>query len=184
MANCMICGDPLSFFDKNKACPKCAEAFKEMTTTDNRDIAMPICEQFKVYLPQITDEGTKALLEEGIKKVEETFKPEPPLMHTTTNGFEGYAIKEYFGVVVAKAVFDSGKAQTLERMQDAKPSFSQFDRQARKLGANAVVGMRVEYSLVVSDQSGMWCKVMETVTGTAVFVEPVHERIRLGEQYD
>ncbi len=184
MAKCAICGDPIGFFDKNKVCPKCVEAYKTMTTAENQDIALTISEQFQEALPNIKDEQVKELLAEGIKKVHEKFKPEKPLMRTTTGGFEGYAICEYKDIVIVKEVFDSGKAQMLDRMQDARPSFSKLDRQAKKLGANAIVGMRIEYSLVVSDHSGMWCKVMETISGTAVVVEPIHERIKYGEQYD
>ncbi len=184
MANCTICGSPLGFFDKNKACPKCAEAYKTMTTTENQDIAMTICEQFQEALPNVKDEQIKELLTEGINKVQEKFKPEESLMHTTTNSFEGYAIREYKDIVIIKEIFDSGKTQMLERMQDARPSFSKLDRQAKRLGANAIVGIKIEYSLVVTDQSGMWCKVMETISGTAVVVEKIHERIKFGEQYD
>lgn len=184
MANCTICGKILSFFDKSKSCPECVEAHKAMMETENRDIAMTICEHFQKALPGIQDKEVKAFLTDEINKTLARFKPEEPLMHTTTSGFDGYAIREYKEIVMVKEVYETGKTQALDRLKEARPSFNKLDRQAKKLGANAIVGIEIDYSMVVCDQSGMWSKIMETVSGTAVVVEKIHERVKFGEQYD
>lgn len=171
MASCTICGRVLSFLDKSKVCPQCREAHKEMISTENRDIAMTICEQFQKAFPQIQDTEMKEFLSTEIDKTLKKFKPESPLMHTTSNHFDGYIIREYKDIVMIKEIYDSGKSQTLDRLKEARPSFNKLDRQAKQLGANAIIGIRIDYAIVVSDQSGMWSKVMETVSGTAVIIE-------------
>lgn len=177
MANCTICGKILSFLDKNKACPECAEAHKSMMTLENEDMVLTIAEKFQAQIPAMQDQQMKEFLQGELDKVYEKFKPENPLMHTSTDGFEGYDIVDYKDIVIIKEVYETGKAQTLDRLKAARPSFSKLDRQAKKLGANAIIGIKVEYSIVVSDQSGMWSKVMETTTGTAVVVEKSTHRI-------
>ncbi len=183
MATCTICGKTLGFLDKGKACPECAEAHTSMMTLENEDMVLTIAKKFQELIPEMQDQEMKEYMQGEVNKVLEKFKPEDPLMHTSTDGFEGYDIVDYKDIVIIKEVYESGKAQTLDRLKASRPSFSRLDRQAKRLGANAIIGIKVEYSIVVSDQSGMWSKVMETTTGTAVVVEKV-ARDLLGCDFD
>ncbi len=90
-------------------------------------------------------------------------------MITTTSSFDGYWIREYLGLVsgeaeINKTLFSSlekpGHAFGINEAQDRAASAAM--REARRKGANAIVGARTD---VVTDLACV------LVTGTAVIVE-------------
>lgn len=103
---------------------------------------------------------------------------------TTTNSIEGKAIKNYKGVVFGEVIagvnaikdfkagltnFFGGRSATYEKeiIQAREAALSEMSERAEKMGANAVVGVSVDYEVLGAD-NGM---LMVTVSGTAVVVE-------------
>jgi uncharacterized protein YbjQ (UPF0145 family) len=101
---------------------------------------------------------------------------------TTTNSIEGHAITEYRGVVVGEAIMGAnvfrdmfagitdiigGRSGAYEqKLGDARETaFDELKEHARGLGANAVVGVDIDYE-VVGDSM-----LMVSVSGTAVTIE-------------
>ncbi len=102
---------------------------------------------------------------------------------STTPTFEGRAITHYYGVVVGEAILGAnifkdmfagirdivgGRSAAYEgELRKARQiAFDEMSEQATALGANAIVGIDVDYETVGS-QGGM---LMVSVTGTAVRV--------------
>ena len=102
---------------------------------------------------------------------------------TTTPGFEGRAIKAYHGIVTGEAILGAnvfkdlfagirdvvgGRSATYEReLQSARDiALAEVAERARALGANAVVGIDIDYE-VLGQNNGM---LMVSVSGTAVVV--------------
>ncbi len=103
---------------------------------------------------------------------------------TTTNSIEGRRITAYRGVVVGEAIMGAnfvrdffagitdivgGRSGAYEsKLQDAREvAFQEIEARAAKLGANAVVGVDIDYEVVGKDGSML----MVSVSGTAVVVE-------------
>ena len=103
---------------------------------------------------------------------------------TTTNSIEGRRITAYRGVVVGEAIMGAnfvrdffagitdivgGRSGAYEsKLQDAREvAFQELEARAAKLGANAVVGVDIDYEVVGKDGSML----MVSVSGTAVVVE-------------
>ena len=94
---------------------------------------------------------------------------------TTTNSIEGFKISDYKGIVTGVAIFE-GKitmgfsiAKYHKSVQDSidktkEVAFQRLRENAKNLGANAIVGIKVEIELTTSNYS------MVSVTGTAVSV--------------
>lgn len=106
------------------------------------------------------------------------------LIVTTTPGIEGKSIIEYKGIVFGEVVSGvnflkdkiasltdtfGGRSGTYEsELQDARDkAVEEMCQRAVKLGANAVVGVDVDYEVLGKD-NGM---LMVSVSGTAVVVE-------------
>jgi uncharacterized protein YbjQ (UPF0145 family) len=94
---------------------------------------------------------------------------------TTTNAIEGFKIIEYKGIVTGVAIneqklsmgFSMAKYhKALQSSIDAtkETAFQTLTDNAKKVGANAVVGIKVEIELLASNYA------MVSVTGTAVSV--------------
>ena len=94
---------------------------------------------------------------------------------TTTNSIEGYKIVDYLGIVTGVAMHDEviamgfSMSKYIKKVQDSVDStkekaFQQLQENAKKLKANAVVGIKVEIELTTSNYA------MVSVTGTAVKV--------------
>jgi len=105
------------------------------------------------------------------------------MIHSTTPTLEGMSISRYCGVVTGEAILGAnifkdffagirdivgGRAASYEReLEKAREiAFDEMSQKARELGANAVVGIDVDYETVGAD-GGM---LMVSVTGTAVNV--------------
>lgn len=103
---------------------------------------------------------------------------------STTNTLEGHRITAYRGIVVGEAIMGAnivrdffagvtdiigGRSGAYEaKLQDAREvAFGELEERARALGANAVVGVDLDYEVVGKDGSML----MVSVSGTAVSVE-------------
>lgn len=106
------------------------------------------------------------------------------MIHSTTPTIEGKSINRYHGVVTGEAILGAnifkdffagivdivgGRSAAYEgELQKAREiAFEELSQQARDLGANAVVGIDIDYE-TVSGQGGM---LMVSVSGTAVTVK-------------
>lgn len=103
------------------------------------------------------------------------------MLVTTTNTVEGHEIAEYKGIVFGEVVSGmnfvkdffagitdtiGGRSGTYEReMQDSRDAaIEEMCERARKMGANAVIGVDIDYH-VLGEKNGM---LMISVSGTAV----------------
>lgn len=106
------------------------------------------------------------------------------MLLTTTPNIDGKRITQYYGIVAGEAVlganvlkylfagirdFVGGRSGTYEKeLQRARGiALEELQEHARKLGANAVIGIDIDYE-VLGKENGM---LMVSVSGTAVFVE-------------
>ncbi|MGP9819937.1 YbjQ family protein [Salinarimonas sp. NSM] len=100
---------------------------------------------------------------------------------TTTNGVEGRQIVQYHGIVSGEAIFGAnifkdffasirdivgGRSGAYERvMRDGRDTaINEMLDEARKLGANAVIGVDLDYGAIGAKESMM----LVTASGTAV----------------
>ena len=100
---------------------------------------------------------------------------------TTTNTIEGKVIEDYIGIVVGEAVMGAnvfkdvfasirdivgGRSGSYEAefTKARKIAFSEIEEEARLLGANAVVGVDIDYEVVGTNGSIL----MVSINGTAV----------------
>jgi len=105
------------------------------------------------------------------------------MLKTTTPTFEGKQIDSYLGIVVGEAILGANLFKDLfgavrdivggrsgayeQEMGRAREiAFKEVEAQARALGANAIVGIDLDYE-VVGEKGGM---MMVSVSGTAVKV--------------
>jgi uncharacterized protein YbjQ (UPF0145 family) len=103
---------------------------------------------------------------------------------TTTPGIDGKKIKEYLGVVTGEAVLGAnifrdlfagirdivgGRSASYEKeLRKAREvAFAEISEAAARLGADAVVGVDIDYE-VLGEKNGM---LMVSVSGTAVKTE-------------
>jgi uncharacterized protein YbjQ (UPF0145 family) len=103
---------------------------------------------------------------------------------TTTNSIEGRRILRYHGIVTGQAIMGAnmfrdlfaairdvvgGRAGAYENvLRDARDdAMKELQAEARALGANAVIGIDLDYGAVGSGESML----MVTASGTAVTVE-------------
>ncbi|ERK28841.1 MULTISPECIES: heavy metal-binding domain-containing protein [Clostridium] len=103
---------------------------------------------------------------------------------TTTNNIEGKVVKEYLGVTFGEVITGvnfvkdfmagirdlvGGRSKTYEDelINARREAMEELKRRAASMGANAVIGIDVDYE-VLGASSGM---LMVTVSGTAVIVE-------------
>jgi len=104
---------------------------------------------------------------------------------TTTPAIEGRSIAEYKGVVTGEAILGTnifrdlfagirdivgGRSASYEEvLRNARETaFRELEDQARHLGANAVVGVDIDYENISTGSSGSM--LMVSVSGTAVVV--------------
>jgi uncharacterized protein YbjQ (UPF0145 family) len=103
---------------------------------------------------------------------------------TTTNTLEGKKITQYFGVVTGESIIGAnifkdflasitdivgGRAQSYEKvLREAKDTAMQeLQENARMLGANAVIGIDLDYETL----GGNGSMLMVTASGTAIKYE-------------
>jgi uncharacterized protein YbjQ (UPF0145 family) len=87
---------------------------------------------------------------------------------TTTPNIEGKRIKEYLGIVTGEAVVGGRSGAYEQELRKARDlAFEEIKEAAQELGANAIVGVDIDYE-VLGEKNGM---LMVSVSGTAVIVE-------------
>ena len=103
---------------------------------------------------------------------------------TTTPNLDGRAVERYLGIVTGEAILGAnlfrdlfatirdivgGRSAAYEKelAQARQIAIQEMVEQAQQLGANAVVGVDLDYE-VLGQQNGM---LMVTASGTAVFVK-------------
>ncbi|MFC6633931.1 heavy metal-binding domain-containing protein [Microbulbifer taiwanensis] len=103
------------------------------------------------------------------------------MLKTTTSVVDGREIRDYLDVVVGEAILGAnifkdifgavrdivgGRAGAYERemAKARKVAFEEMEEEARRLGADGIVGIDIDYE-VVGQQGGM---MMVSVSGTAV----------------
>ena len=103
---------------------------------------------------------------------------------TTTPNLEGKKISRYYGIVTGEAIIGAnifrdlfagirdivgGRSGSYEEvLREAKQNaLMELEENARRMGANAVVGVDLDYETIGSNGSML----MVTASGTAVFVE-------------
>lgn len=104
---------------------------------------------------------------------------------STTDSLQGMDIEHYYGVVVGEAVMGANVFRDLfasirdivggrsgsyedEFTKARKIAFAELEQEARMIGANAVVGIAIDYEVVGSKGSIL----MVSICGTAVKVKP------------
>jgi len=105
------------------------------------------------------------------------------MIHSTTPTLEGKTISQYLGVVTGEAILGAnivkdifagitdiigGRSAAYEKeLQKARViAFEEMDEQANNLGANAIVGIDLDYETV-----GSGSMLMVTISGTAVVAD-------------
>ncbi|HHV46368.1 MAG TPA: putative heavy metal-binding protein [Tissierellia bacterium] len=106
------------------------------------------------------------------------------MISTTTNSIEGKRVKEYKGIVFGEVVsgvnfikdfaaglsnFFGGRSKSYEGelIEARENAIKEMEMRASRLGANAVIGVRIDYEVL--GQGGNM--LMVTASGTAVVVE-------------
>ncbi len=108
------------------------------------------------------------------------------MIRSTTSTLQGREITEYCGVVVGEAILGAniftdifgairdivgGRAEAWEQelAKAREIAFQALEAEARDIGANAIVGIDIDYEVIGARSSMM----MVSVSGTAVRVKPV-----------
>lgn len=103
---------------------------------------------------------------------------------TTTNSVEGYEVKKYHGVIFGEVItgvnfvkdiaagfrdFFGGRSKTYEDelLNARNEALQELEERAKALGANAVIGVKMDYETLGSQSSML----MVTCSGTAVTIE-------------
>ena len=106
------------------------------------------------------------------------------LILTTTPNIEGKKITHYYGIVTGEAIIGAnifrdifagirdivgGRSASYEEvLREAKQNaINEMEENARRMGANAVVGIDLDYETIGSNGSML----MVTASGTAVMIE-------------
>ncbi|MDT0594144.1 heavy metal-binding domain-containing protein [Glaciecola petra] len=105
------------------------------------------------------------------------------MLITTTNNVEGKTIEAYYGIVIGEAIMGANVFKDLfasirdivggrsgayeaELTKARKIAFDEIQKEAMMLGANAVVGVDLDYEVVGQNGSML----MVSISGTAVKV--------------
>ena len=103
------------------------------------------------------------------------------MIMTTTNDLEGKVINQYLGIITGEAILGAnifkdffagirdivgGRSASYEKeLKEARRiAFSELEEKAFQLGANAIIGIDVDYE-TIGDTGSM---LMVSVTGTAI----------------
>lgn len=99
------------------------------------------------------------------------------MIMSTTNTLDGKVIKTYLGVVTGEAILGAnifagmrdivgGRSNAYEKsLQDARRlAFEEMEEKARRVGANAIIGINIDYETIGAGGRML----MVSVSGTAV----------------
>lgn len=106
------------------------------------------------------------------------------MLITTTSSIEGKTIKEYRGIVFGEVIngvnfikdftvgianFIGGRAETYEEelIDTRADAISEMVKRAEKIGANAIIGVKIDYEPMGNESSML----MVVASGTAVIIE-------------
>lgn len=106
------------------------------------------------------------------------------MVMSTTNSLEGKTITKYLGVVTGEAILGAnifkdifagirdivgGRSASYEReLQEARRlAFTELEEKSRRVGANAIIGIDIDYETIGANGSML----MVSVSGTAVLAE-------------
>ncbi len=106
------------------------------------------------------------------------------MVMSTTNSLEGKQINKYLGIVTGEAILGAnifkdifagirdivgGRSASYEReLQEARRiAFTELEEKARRVGANAIIGIDIDYETIGANGSML----MVSVSGTAVSAE-------------
>lgn len=106
------------------------------------------------------------------------------MIMTTTNNLDGREVKKYLGVVTGEAILGAnifkdffagirdivgGRSAAYEKeLQEARRlAFDEMEEKASRIGANAIVGVDIDYETIGANGSML----MVSVSGTAVRTE-------------
>ncbi len=106
------------------------------------------------------------------------------MLLTTTSQIEGHKVAKYFGVVSGETIIGAnvfkdffagirdiigGRSSSYEEvLRKAKnTALAEMSEEARRMGANAVIGIDIDYETIGANGS----MIMVTASGTAVFYE-------------
>jgi len=112
---------------------------------------------------------------------------EAEMIQTTTGTVQGAMVSEYLGIVTAEVVYGSnalrdffagirdiigGRTGAYERVfeRGQREAIAELEQRAGRLGADAVIGVRVDTGTISLDESGVLLLI--TATGTAVKLAP------------
>lgn len=101
------------------------------------------------------------------------------MLLTTTNSIEGKKVEKYYGIVTGEAIMGANVVRDIfasitdivggrsgvyeDKLKEAREvCFNEMERSARQMGANAIIGIDIDYEVV---RDGM---LMVAVSGTAV----------------
>ena len=111
------------------------------------------------------------------------------MLITTTDTAQGYAITQYIGIVTAEVVYGTnalrdlfagirdvigGRTGSYEKIfeKGQLEAIKKLEKQAQKLSAQGVVGIKVDTGTINLDEKGVLFLI--TATGTAVQLEPIN----------
>ncbi len=106
------------------------------------------------------------------------------MIMSTTNNLDGRKVKKYLGIVTGETILGvnifkdisagirnivGGRSASYEgKLQDARRlAFGELEEKATKVGANAIIGIDIDYETLGANGSML----MVSVTGTAVLTE-------------
>ena len=163
MATCSTCGKPIP---------------------DNSGTACPECERIldKISFNTQLKTGLSELVNRRINQLElET----NPLMHLTTGVPNGYRLTGAYGIVSARCIFKADDETKYHQLEENL--LKTIDQDAVVTGANAIIGIRVDYTPLAQEDggklngisginfksSGLVPIILLTITGTAFMIETI-----------
>ncbi len=107
------------------------------------------------------------------------------MITTTTNSIDGKEIAEYKGIVTGEAILGTnifrdifagirdivgGRSSSYETVlrEARETALSELEQEARQRGANAVIGIDIDYENISTGSSGSM--LMVSASGTAVYI--------------
>ena len=111
------------------------------------------------------------------------------MLITTTDTAQGYTVTQYLGIVTAEVVYGTnalrdlfagirdvigGRTGSYEKIfeKGQLEAINKLEKQAQKLSANGIVGIKVDTGTINIDEKGVLFLI--TATGTAVQLEPIN----------
>tara|TARA_R110002096_G_scaffold147671_19_gene307764 strand:- start:28219 stop:28548 length:330 start_codon:yes stop_codon:yes gene_type:complete len=107
------------------------------------------------------------------------------MITSTTNQIEGHPVREYLGVVAGEAILGvhifrdmfagirdivGGRSGGYEKslIKAREIAMQELESKAEQLGANAVIGIDIDYETITGSKEGAGSMLMVSVSGTAV----------------